>query len=95
MRKSVIIIVSIITIAIASIISTRPLPLLNNTPRFNAEPNGLSVALIKPTFTAAAYHASFYKFYFVHATIPLHARKNITSDLNLLSSPVYNLLTRS
>ncbi|MDQ6864759.1 MAG: hypothetical protein M3044_13160, partial [Thermoproteota archaeon] len=74
--------------------STRPFLLLNNTPKFTAEFKGLNIALIKPTFTAAAYHASFYKFYFVHS-IPLHARKNITSDLNLLSSPVTNLLTRS
>ena len=100
MRKSVIsivIIVSIITIMIAVVMSTRPWLLLNNnnTPKFTAESKGLSVALIKPTFTATAYHQSFYKFYFVHPTIPLHARKNITSDLNLLSSPVYNLLTRS
>jgi len=51
--------------------------------------------LIKPTFTAAAYHKSFYKVYFGYSSIPLNARKNITSDLNLLSSQVTNLLTRS
>ncbi len=53
-----------------------------------------SSALIKPTFTAAAYHASFYKFYFKYVSIP-HVRKNVTTDLNLLSSQVTNLLTKS
>jgi len=53
-----------------------------------------NIALIKPTFTAAAYHNSFYKFYFISVSIP-HVRKNVTTDLNLLSSPVYNLLTKS
>jgi len=54
-----------------------------------------NIALIKPTFTAAAYHNSFYKFYFVYSSIPQHARKNITSDLNLLSSRVTNQTTAS
>jgi hypothetical protein len=53
-----------------------------------------NIALIKPTFTAAAYHNSFYKFYFISVGIP-HVRKNVTTDLNLLSSPVYNLLTKT
>ncbi|HET7147772.1 MAG TPA: N,N-dimethylformamidase beta subunit family domain-containing protein [Candidatus Nitrosopolaris sp.] len=100
MRKSVlniIIIVSIITITIVTVLSNKSwLLLTNNDPsKFTIESKVLSIALIKPTFTAAAYHSSFYKFYFVHSTIPLHARKNITSDLNLLSSPVSNLLTGS
>lgn len=98
MRKSIlsiVIIIFIVTIAIVALISTRPWLLLNNKPKFTAEVKGLNIALIKPTFTAAAYHKSFYKFYFVYSSIPLHARKNITSDLNLLSSPVYNILTRS
>ena len=97
MRKSVlsiVIIVFVVSITILAIMSTRPSLLLKNTTKFTAESKGLSIALIKPTFTAAAYHSSFYKFYFVHS-IPLHARKNITSDLNLLSSPVFNLLSGS
>lgn len=101
MRKSIlsiVIILFIITITIVAVISSRPCCdwfQLNNKSQFTSEVNGLSIALIKPTFTAAAYHKSFYKFYFLYSSIPLHARKNITSDLNLLSSPVYNLLTRS
>ncbi|MDQ6668782.1 MAG: hypothetical protein M3Y53_11245, partial [Thermoproteota archaeon] len=98
MRKSVlsiVIIVFVISITIVAIMSTRPLLLLKNTTKFTAESKRVSIALIRPTFTAAAYHASFYKFYFVHSSIPLHARKNITSDLNLLSSPVTNMLTGS
>ncbi len=54
----------------------------------------LNIALIKPTFTAAAYHSSFYKFYFLYVSIP-HARKNVTTDLNLLSSKVTNQTSRS
>jgi hypothetical protein len=98
MRKSIlsiVIIIFIVTITIVAVVSTRTWFLLNNKSQFTSEVNGLSIALIKPTFTAAAYHKSFYKFYFLYSSIPLHARKNITSDLNLLSSPVYNLLTRS
>ena len=55
----------------------------------------LNIAYIKPTFTAAAYYKSFYKFYFLYSSIPLHARKNVTTDLRLLSSHVANLTTRS
>jgi hypothetical protein len=98
MRKSIIsvvIIIFIVTITIVAVNSYRPWILLNNKPKFTAEVKALNIALIKPTFTAAAYHKSFYKFYFIYSSIPLHARRNITSDLNLLSSPVTNLLTRS
>jgi hypothetical protein len=98
MRKSILrifIIIFIVAITIAAVMSTRPWLLLNNKPNLTPEFKGLSIALIKPTFTSAAYHKSFYRFYFVYSNIPLHARKNITSDLNLLSSPVTNLLTRS
>jgi hypothetical protein len=60
----------------------------NNIPKFNGEfVKVLNIALIKPTFTAAAYNKAFYKFYFLYSSIPSHARKNITSDLNLLSFP--------
>jgi hypothetical protein len=56
---------------------------------------GLNIALIKPTFTGAAYHPkSFYRFYFLYVSIP-HLRKNVTKDLNLLSSKVTNQTTRS
>jgi hypothetical protein len=58
MKKSVVsivIIVSIITITIVAVMSTRPWLLLNNTPKFTAKFKGLNIALIKPTFTAAAY----------------------------------------
>ena len=37
----------------------------------------LNIALIKPTFTAAAYHKSIYNFYFIYSSLPLHARKNL------------------
>jgi len=98
MRKSILrvfIITFIVAITMAAVVSTRPWLLLNNKPKLPVELKGLSIALVKPTFTAAAYYKSFYKFYFIYSTIPLHARKNITSDLNLLSTPVENLLTRS
>jgi hypothetical protein len=47
---------------------------------------GVRIALVEPTFTAAAYNNSFYVFYqkYSHAL----ANANITSDLNLLSSKV-------
>jgi hypothetical protein len=86
---SIIIIIFIVTITLVAVI------LLTNKPKFSVPIKVLNIALIKPTFTAAAYHNSFYKFFFVYSSIPLHARKNITSDLNLLSSPVTNLLSRS
>lgn len=52
-----------------------------------------NIALIKPTFTAAAYNSAFYKFYFlfIHAS----ARTNITTHLNLLSSKIPKQLTPS
>jgi hypothetical protein len=56
---------------------------------------GLNIALIKPTFTGAAYHPnSFYKFYFIYVSLP-HVRKNVTTNLNMLSSKVTNQTTRS
>lgn len=47
---------------------------------------GVRIALVEPTFTAAAYNNSFYVFYqkYGHAL----TNTNITSDLNLLSSKV-------
>jgi hypothetical protein len=48
--------------------------------------NGIRIALIKPTFTAAAYNNAFYVFYKKYANVP--AGVNITNDLNLLSSKV-------
>jgi hypothetical protein len=47
---------------------------------------GPRIALIKPSFTAAAYANGFYKFYKIYNSIPVG--KNVTTDLNLLSVPV-------
>jgi hypothetical protein len=47
---------------------------------------GPRIALIKPSFTAAAYANGFYKFYKLYNTTPVG--KNVTTDLNLLSVPV-------
>ncbi|HET7389400.1 MAG TPA: N,N-dimethylformamidase beta subunit family domain-containing protein, partial [Nitrososphaeraceae archaeon] len=48
--------------------------------------NGIKIALIVPTFTQAAYNNAFYKFYEKYANVPYG--RNITADLNLLSSKV-------
>jgi hypothetical protein len=50
-----------------------------------------SIAIIKPTFTAAAYSNSFYKFYTLFMHTP--PGKNVTTDLNLLSSKIPKQLT--
>lgn len=47
---------------------------------------GVRIALVEPTFTAAAYNNSFYVFYQKYSHVSANA--NITSDLNLLSSKV-------
>jgi hypothetical protein len=47
---------------------------------------GVRIALVEPTFTAAAYNNSFYVFYQKYNHVP--ATANITSDLNLLSNKV-------
>jgi N,N-dimethylformamidase beta subunit-like protein len=52
-----------------------------------------NIALIKPTFTAAAYDNSFYKFYILFSHIP--AVTNVTTHLNLLSNKVPKQLTPS
>jgi hypothetical protein len=49
---------------------------------------GLTIALINPTFTSAAYNNSFYVFYEKNSNTPREV--NITSDLNLLSNRVIN-----
>src|SRR5919198_2761301 len=54
---------------------------------------GLDIALIKPTFTAAAYHNSFYTFYNLYGNIP--EGKNITTDLDLLSSKITSKISKS
>jgi hypothetical protein len=46
---------------------------------------GVRIALVEPTFTAAAYNNSFYVFYQKYSHVP--ADMNITNDLNLLSIP--------
>jgi hypothetical protein len=53
--------------------------------------DGVNIALIKPTFTAAAYNHAFYDFYKKYAKV--QAGVNITSDLNLLSSKISNQTT--
>ena len=53
--------------------------------------NGVNIALIKPTFTAAAYNHAFYDFYKKYAKVQTGV--NITSDLNLLSSKISNETT--
>jgi hypothetical protein len=52
---------------------------------------GIDIALINPTFTAAAYNNAFYIFYRLYDNIP--RGKNVTTDLNLLSTKVTNLTT--
>jgi hypothetical protein len=54
---------------------------------------GLDIALIKPTFTAAAYHNSFYTFYKLYGNIP--EGKNITTHLDLLSSKITSKISKS
>jgi hypothetical protein len=46
----------------------------------------VNIAIVKPTFTAAAYSNSFYKFYFLFMHTP--SGKNVTTHLNLLSSKI-------
>jgi hypothetical protein len=50
-----------------------------------------SIALVFPTFTAAAYYKSFYDFYRKH--IDTSPGKNVTEDLDLLSSKVRNQIS--
>jgi len=75
----------------------RTLFLLNNKSNFISRSPVVKVpniALIKPAFTGAAYHDSFYKFYFIYVSLP-HVRKNVTTSLNLLSSKVTNQTSKS
>jgi len=94
-----------VTISAASIIIavlilpnlSRTFFLLNNRSNFISRGpvvKGSNIALIKPTFTGAAYHNSFYKFYFIYVSLP-HVRKNVTTSLNLLSSKVTNQTSKS
>ena len=95
MRKSILSFVIIIFVAITIVVVIAWF-LLNNIPKFNGQfVKVVNIALIKPTFTAAAFHKSFYKFYFIYSSLPSHAGKNITSDLNLLSSEATNRTTGS
>jgi hypothetical protein len=66
---------------------------------FNAHPNIENplvghdrIALVFPTFTAAAYYKSFYDFYRKHINTP--PGKNVTEDLSLLSTKVYNQISQ-
>ena len=80
--------------AIATIVVTQWFS-LHDILKVNGIVKVLNIAVIKPTFTAAAYYKSFYKFYFPYSSLPRHAQKNITSDLTLLSSKVTNQTTGS
>jgi len=103
LKKSVlalIVVVSAASIIIATLILpdlSRTFFLLNNKSIFISRGpfvKGPNIALIKPTFTGAAYHSSFYKFYFIYVSLP-HVRKNVTTNLNLLSSKVTNQTSKS
>ena len=60
--SSFIIIIFVVAITLIVVIMWFP---VNNISNFNGEfVRVLNIAIIKPTFTAAAYHKSFYKFYF-------------------------------
>ena len=52
---------------------------------------GVRIALVEPTFTAAAYNNSFYVFYQKYSHVP--AKTNITNDLSLLSNKVIDYPT--
>jgi len=103
LKKSVLtflVIISVASIIIAVLILpnlSRTFFLLNNRSNFISRGpvvKGSNIALIKPTFTGAAYHNSFYKFYFIYVSLP-HVRKNVTTSLNLLSSKVTNQTSKS
>ena len=58
----------------------------NNADISNQFKKGMRMALVEPTFTAAAYNNSFYVFYQKYSHVS--AETNITNDLSLLSSRV-------
>jgi len=96
MKTSILTFVIVIFMAAITIVVITQWFSLYNIRKLNGEfVKVLNIALIKPTFTAAAYHKSFYNFYFIYSSLPLHARNNITSDLNLLSSEITNQITGS
>jgi hypothetical protein len=96
MRKSILTLVLVILVIGITIVVVAEWFPLHNIRKFNGEfVKVLNIALVRPTFTGAAYHKSFYNFYFVYSSVPPHARTNITSDLNLLSSEVTNRTTGS
>jgi hypothetical protein len=93
-------IISIASLIIAILVLpdlSRTIVLLNNKSNLitrGPSVKGLNIALIKP-FTGAAYRPnSFYKFYSIYVSVP-HVRKNLTTNLNMLSSKVTNQTTRS
>jgi hypothetical protein len=63
---------------------------VHNTARFDRK---INIAFIKPSFTAAAYDNSFYDFYTLYKNTP--AGKNVTTNLNLLTSKVSSQTTDS
>jgi hypothetical protein len=48
--------------------------------------SGVRIALVEPTFTAAAYNDGFYRFFSLYSNTPLGT--NVTSNLKLLTSKV-------
>ena len=59
-----------------------------NNPVTSILNNDFNIALVAPTFTAAAYDNSFYKFYKLYANTP--TGRNVTGNLNLLSKRIGN-----
>jgi hypothetical protein len=52
-----------------------------------------SMAIVRPTFTSAAYDNAFYNFYKLNSNINFET--NVTRDLDLLSNTITNKTTRS
>jgi hypothetical protein len=62
----------------------------SNTDAFG---NGKDIALVEPTFTAAAYNGGFYKFFNLYAHTP--PKVNVTSNLALLTARVNQITVNS
>lgn len=60
----------------------------NNNSHTKEFGKGVRIAVVMPTFTAAAYHNAFYVFYNKYINVTWGV--NVTTDLNLLSSKVTN-----
>jgi len=74
MRKSILSPVLVIFVIVITLVVVAEWFPLHNIRKFSGEfVKVLNIALIKPTFTGAAYHKSFYNFYFICSSVP-HAR---------------------